>query len=139
MRIYDQGYQFVATHERANEPGERLTHLDHLPQHKLHSFLQTRESCTEQARTLGVATLALVERLLEDPILVHIQGKYSPQRLEAASARALRFDDPSYKTVKRILHEGLENAALPVPVTLVSPEVFAFARPVEEIFGRQED
>ena len=51
--------------------------------------------------------------------------------------RALRFDDASYTTVKRILHEGLENTALPVPVPHVSPEAFAFARPVEEIFGKQ--
>jgi transposase len=146
VRIYDCEYQLVATHERATKPGERLTHPDHLPQHKLPGLLQTRQSCTELARTVGEATLALVERLLEDPILerlptagrlVRLAEKYSPQRLEAACARALRFDDASYTTVKRILHEGLENAALPAPVALLSPEAFAFARPVEEIFGKQ--
>ena len=49
---------------------------------------------------------------------------------------SLRFDDASYTTVKRILHEGLENAALPAaPLICPSSEAFAFARPVEEIFG----
>ena len=87
-----------------HKPGERLTHPDHLPQHKLPGLLQTRESCTELARTVGVATLALVERLLEDPLLerlptagrlVRLADKYSPLRLEAACARALRFEDGS--------------------------------------------
>jgi transposase len=144
VRLYDRAYQLVATHERAKKPGERLTHPDHLPAHKLPGLLQTRESCREEAGAVGAATLALVERLLEDPILdrlptagrlVRLQGKYSPERLEAACARALRFEDPSYTTVKRILHQGLENAALPAPPVAVSSEAFAFVRPVEEIFG----
>jgi len=144
VRIYDQDYQLVATHERAAKPGERLTHPDHLPPNKLPGLLQTRESCTEQARCVGEATLALVERLLEDPLLerlptagrlVRLADKYSSARLEAACARALRFDDASYTTVKRILHQGLENADLPATPIACSSEAFAFARPVEEIFG----
>lgn len=144
--LYDSAYQLVATHERAKKPGERLTHPDHLPQHKLPGLLQSRESCTEQAGAVGDATLALVERLLEDPVLdrlptagrlVRLADKYSPERLEAACARALRFEDPSYTTVKRILHEGLENAALPAAAPPLPSEAFAFVRPVEEIFGSQ--
>ena len=75
-----------------------------------------------------------MQTLLDDPILerlpsagrlVRLQAKYSPARLEAACARALRFDDPTYTTVKRILREGLENAALPeeVPAPLLLPRL----------------
>ncbi len=144
VRLYDSAYQLLATHERAQKPGERLTHPDHLPEHKLPGLLQSRESCTELARTVGEATLALVLRLLEDPVLdrlptagrlVRLADKYSPERLEAACARALRFEEASYTTVKRILHEGLENAALPAAPVALSSEAFVFARPVEEIFG----
>lgn len=146
VRLYDSAYQCVATHERAQKPGERLTHPDHLPPHKLPGLLQSRESCREQAGAVGTATLALVERLLEDPILdrlptagrlVRLANKYSSERLEAACARALRFDEASYTTVKRILHEGLENAALPAAPAPLATEALAFARPVEEIFGKQ--
>ena len=143
--LYDSAYHCVATHERAGQPGERLTHPDHLPPHKLPGLLQTRQSCLEEAALIGEATAQIVQTLLDDPILdrlpsagrlVRLQAKYSPARLEAACARALRFDDPTYTTVKRILREGLENAALPEesPTVLSSP-AFTFARPVEEIFG----
>jgi transposase len=145
VRLYDSAYQCVATHERAGQPGERLTHPDHLPPHKLPGLLQTRQSCLEDAARIGTATAQVVQTLLDDPILerlpsagrlVRLQAKYSPARLEAACARALRFDDPTYTTVKRILREGLENAALPeeAPAPAPSP-AFTFARPVEEIFG----
>ena len=45
-------------------PGERLTHLDHLPPEKVPGLLITRERCREQAGAIGPATAALVEQLL---------------------------------------------------------------------------
>ena len=56
VRLYDSEYQLVATHERAKQPGERLTHPDHLPPHKLPGLLQTRQSCLEDAARIGTAT-----------------------------------------------------------------------------------
>ena len=145
VRLYDSAYHCVATHERAKQPGERLTHPDHLPPHKVPGLLQTRHSCLEDAARIGDATLQIVAALLDDPILerlptagrlVRLQAKYSPARLEAACARALCFDDPTYTTVKRILREGLENAPVVAHTSAPLPsEAFAFARPVEEIFG----
>src|SRR5262249_37756771 len=35
VRIYTTDFQLVATHPRAQHPGERLTHPDHLPPEKL--------------------------------------------------------------------------------------------------------
>jgi len=35
VRIYTAKYKLVATHERAQKPGQRQTHPDHLPPYLL--------------------------------------------------------------------------------------------------------
>lgn len=35
VKIFTVNYALIATHSRAEQPGERLTHLDHLPPHKI--------------------------------------------------------------------------------------------------------
>jgi hypothetical protein len=37
--------------------------------------------------------------------LLKLGERFGPERLEAACARALRFDDPAYITIKHILGE----------------------------------
>ena len=57
-------------------------------------------------------------------------------RLEAACRRALHFDDPVYRTVKRILAEGLDAAPLPgQPVP--APPAHAFVRSAIELVGER--
>jgi hypothetical protein len=84
----------------------------------------------------------IVQGLLNDPVLyriptagrlVRLKNRFSAQRLEAACQRALTFGDPSYKTIKRILEQGLDQAAAPVPVVL--PVATTFARSAEELVG----
>ena len=145
VRLYTPDYQLVATHERAQKAGERKTHPDHLPPHKLAGLQQTRSSCLQAAQEIGPATHQIVTHLLEDAVverlpsagrLVRLAHTYSPVRLEAACARALAFDDPSYTTVKRILQKELETHAAPLPKAAPAiPEACAFARSVEELFG----
>jgi len=144
VRLYDADHRCVATHERATQPGQRVTHPDHLPPHKRPGLEQTRESCREQAHAVGPATTEIVEALLADPVLerlptagrlVRLANRYSAPRLEAACARALRFGDPTYPTVKGILQQGLESAPdAPRRPDLRSP-VYTFARSAEELFG----
>lgn len=146
VRLYDTDHRCVATHERATEPGQRRTHPDHLPSNKRPGLEQTRESCREQARAVGPATTKIVEELLSDPVLerlptagrlVRLANRYSAPRLEAACARALRFGDPTYPTVKGILQQGMENAPdAPGVPERVSPS-YTFARGAEELFGGQ--
>ena len=47
--------------------------------------------------------------------------------------RALWFEDPSYKTVKRILVEGLDQAEPCLPICL--PPATTFARSADELVG----
>jgi transposase len=142
VRIYSSEHKLLATHDRAQRPGERKPHLDHLPPDTVPGLALSRESCLTAAQELGAATLEVAQTLLNDPIvdrmytvgrLVRLRSKFGDERLEDACRRALCFGDPAYKTVKRILAQGLENEPLPEVVT--SPEATTFVRSAEELVG----
>jgi transposase len=138
VELYNSDHELVATHDRAQAAGDRVTTLAHLPPEKVPGLLLTRECCQEQAKAMGPATAALVEQLLahrpEDRLrtagrLVRLAERASPARLERACARAWAFGSADYPTVKRILLAGLEGAepgglpAFPMlpPTPLVAP------------------
>jgi transposase len=142
VRLFNQAYQLVATHERADKPGVRRTHLDHLPPEKVPGLTLTRDKAREEAVQVGPATTEVVQSLLADPVverlptvgrLLKLRTSYGDKRLEAACRRALAFDDPTYKTVKRILVKGLEDEPLP-EATAPSP-ARSFVRPLNELLG----
>jgi hypothetical protein len=142
VRIFDEAYNLKATHERATQPGQRLTHLAHLPPTKVPGLIQDWDSLLAEAEAIGPALHQMVQNLLEDPVLyrlptagrlVRLKNRYGTQRLEAAARRALWFEDPSYKTVKRILAQGLDQEATPLPVCL--PPATTFARSADELVG----
>lgn len=144
VRIYTQDYQLLATHERAENPGHRLTHPDHLPPEKLPGWLLNRDACQETAAKIGSATQQLVEQLLDDPVvdrlptvgrLLRLSERFGEQRLEQACQRALHFDDPAYKTVKRILTEGLDNEPLHDPAPTASTPARTFVRGIVDLVG----
>ncbi|MBN98295.1 MAG: hypothetical protein CME16_03460 [Gemmatimonadetes bacterium] len=124
LRIYTQDHQLVATHTRAEEPGQRQTHPQHLPADKQAGVLWQRPECRHLAKQLDPATAHIVEGWLTDPVLerlptarrlLRLENQVGAQRLEAACARAVRFGDPVYKTIRRILTQGLENQPDPAP------------------------
>lgn len=142
VRLYNTVYELMATHERARQPGERKTHPDHYPQEKLPGLMRTREQCLEQAEALGQAVQQVVAAILSDPALdtVHQAGRllglcehYGQERLEAACQRALKYADPSYKTIKGILKSTLEQEIQSPLVQL--PVAQTFSRPVDELVG----
>lgn len=142
VQIYTQDYQRVATHPRAQRPGQRLTNFDHLPPHKVPGLLINRDICRQQASEIGRATRQVVDRFLdhrpEDRLrtagrLLRLAERFGAQRLEAACARALRFDDPAYMTVKRILEQGLDAQEL--PATEPAPPAQVFVRTPAELVG----
>jgi hypothetical protein len=55
VRLFNEKYELVATHERATKPGSRQTHRDHYPPEKLPGLERTREGCLAQAAELGPA------------------------------------------------------------------------------------
>jgi len=143
VQIYTGDYQVIATHTRAHRPGQRVTNLNHLPHHKVAGLLLTRESCRQQAAEIGPSTQEVVARLLdhrpEDRLrtagrLLRLADRFGQKRLEAACARALRFDDPSYMTIKHILEQGLDAEDL-AETTKPLPSAMAFVRTAEELVG----
>ena len=94
------------------------------------------------ATEIGPATRQIVDRMLdhrpEDRLrmagrLLKLGERFGPDRLEAACARALRFDDPAYMTVKHILEQGLD--AEEIPSTEPAPAALAFVRTAAELVG----
>lgn len=121
VELYTRDHQLVATPTRARSPGERQTHLDHLPPEKVPGLTLTREACRAQAAAIGPATSDLVESLLEQRPLdrLRVAGRvlrlaqsFSAVRLERACARAAHFGAGDYPTLKRILQEGLDQEPL---------------------------
>jgi transposase len=143
VQIYGMDYQLVATHPRAQYPGQRLTNPDHLPPQKTAGLALSREGCRQQAAEIGAATTEVVNALLEhkpeDRLraagrLLRLGERFGKVRLEAACARALRCDDASYMTVKRILEQALDLEAVPAPEP--TPPARIFVRPADELVGR---
>jgi transposase len=142
VRIFDKDYHLVASHDRAAQPGSRLTELDHLPPELVPGLTLSREGCWQQAALIGPATSRIVEIYLADPVvdrlptvgrLLRLQEAYGANRLEAACVRALAFGDPNYRTIKQILEKGLEHA--PSPAIPTDPPVTSFVRSPQELFG----
>lgn len=137
VELYDAAYRRVAIHDRATTPGQRLTRLEHLPPQKVPGLLLNRSLCQAQAAAIGPTTSALVAALLahrpEDRLrtagrLLRLADRFTPQRLEAACARAQAYGDGDYVTVKRILQEELDQRPLAVAwPTPATPRTFARA------------
>jgi transposase len=143
VRLYTDSYQLVASHTRAREAGTRQTNLAHLPPTHLEGLVMTREMCVEAAADIGLATHETVVAILADTAvdrlptarrLLHLRETFGDLRLEAACARANRFDDPSYRTVKRILVNKLDVVSSPPAVA--TPTAAHFVRKTSEILGK---
>jgi transposase len=96
----------------------RQTDWDDYPPEKVAFLMRTPAWCRKRAAELGPAVVEVMASLLEVNALhrlrsaqgvVRLADKYSPERLDAACARALAVGDPSYRTVKGILAAGTES------------------------------
>lgn len=143
VRLYTADFTLVATHTRAQHPGERVTTSDHLPPEKLPGIRIEEDQCRTSASAVGPATRELVEALLGDEVvdrrrtvvrLLSLATRYSDERLERACARALRFATPDYLTVKRILKQGLDQEELPPEP--VDATAHTFIRSAQELLGQ---
>jgi transposase len=142
VRLYTADYQLVATHPRAERPGERQTHPDHLPQAKLPQVLWNRELCQALAAEVGPATTTITQQLLADRVvdrhsrvvrILRLRDTVGDQRLEAACARALHYGDLTYVTIKHILAHGLEAADRPAAAAPAPARTFV--RTAAELLG----
>jgi transposase len=117
----------VASHIRSVRPGQHTTDPAHMPEsHRRHAEW-TPSRILDWAGKTGPETARLAEAILTDRRhpeqgfrsclgILRLSKKYTPERLEAACARAYAGGARSYRSVKSILEKGLDHLpALPFP------------------------
>jgi hypothetical protein len=135
-------WELMACHSRAMRPGERHTNPLHLPTYKVPGLVLDRSACLVLAAQIGSATEHVVATWLADPVidrlpmvgrLLRLRQRFGDDRLQVACARAVRFDDISYSTIKRILINGLDRETPPAEAT--TPSGQTFVRSADELVG----
>lgn len=138
-----QGQKLVATHVRCQKPGQWQTRLEHYPEHKAAYLQRTPDFCRQIAAHLGPAASKVVETLLSERPLDNLRSVQAilrqeetvgAQRLEAACARAIYYNDLRYRRIKDILNAALDREPLPDTTTVLPTSSHTFARPVTEFF-----
>ena len=146
VALYED-YRHLATHLRAQRPGQRVTLGDHLPPEARHFFERDRRWCATQAQAVGPRCTELVARLLGDAIAERLRAaqgvlamgkRYGAARLEAACERALMHDSAHYRTVKTILATGADLQPLVEPQTPAAYARARFTRSAADLFGTAE-
>lgn len=138
VKIFLDG-QLIKTHCRAERPGTWVTDPSDYPPEKLAYLMRTPSYCRRQAAEIGPETETLISKILSEhamrnlrkaQAILRLAGKYGHQRMEAASRRALLFDNLRYRSIKRILEKGLdeEQQAPCVHDTPLSPLGLRFLR-----------
>lgn len=122
----------IASHRRRRGRGEYATDPAHMPHaHRAHAEW-TPSRLIAWAEQTGPTTAELVARILATKPhpeqgyraclgLMRLSKRHGPARLEAAAARALQLDAPSYRTVQNILASGVEQLPLPERATEPPP------------------
>jgi transposase len=113
----------VASHQRFYGKGRYSTVLQHRPPSHKKYLEWTPERVVNWAKSVGPNTGMMAQGILERRAvpeqgirsclgLLRLAKGHTPQRLEAACARALTLGAYSYQSVKSILAKGLDQTAL---------------------------
>jgi hypothetical protein len=114
---------------------------EHMPPNHQKYIQWNGERFRAWAVKIGANTAAVVEAILSTHrveqqgyracmALLKMSDKHTPERLEAACAKALRYTpSPSYKSIQTILKSGLDRAEEQTPTPDVSR--FSFTRGAE--------
>jgi transposase len=113
----------VAAHKRSYVPGGFTTLTEHMPKSHQRYLQWSPSRIIKWAGKTGPHTEKLVTRILENRPhpeqgfrsalgIVRLGKHYTPERVEKASIRALAIGACSYKSVKSILKNGLDQQPL---------------------------
>ncbi|HNK18810.1 MAG TPA: IS21 family transposase [Piscinibacter sp.] len=123
----------VASHVRSYQRGQHTTLPEHMPKsHRAHAEWSPRR-LIQWGASIGVHTGTVVEHLLRSKPhpeqgyraclgLLALARQYGPERLEAASALAVRLGSPTRWSVKSILQSGRDRHAPGEALALQLPE-----------------
>lgn len=147
VEIY-QGHELIATHPRSLNPGEWHTRMEHYPAHEAAYLERTPAYCRRLAISIGPATSQVVATLFADrPLyrlrsvqaILRLEDSFGAERLEAACVRAIYFNDPSYRRIKVILKNNLDQEPLPEQMILWPSQPHRFARSASEFFDSEKE
>jgi len=127
VEIYHQGTH-VARHKKQPSNYGYSTIDEHMPPN--HQFIKgwSPEYFIGKGTLIGHHTTEVIKHIIQrykHPEqayksclgLLNLDKQYGPERLEAASTRAIYFEAPNYRTVKDILLQGLDQQPLPDTTT----------------------
>jgi transposase len=123
VKLYRAG-ELVKVHPRKPKGG-RSTDYDDYPSERTAYAMRAPDHVIRQAMQLGSNVGHFAERLLEGTFpwsklrqgqkLLRLADRYTPERLDAACARALGFELLEVRRVERILVLALEHEGQPAP------------------------
>jgi transposase len=135
LRIVELFYRgkLVASHMRCTQPGRFTTLAEHRPPKHRAVIELNHERLRERAQAIGPATAAIIERqwlakqhpeqtLRRSLGILRLARDFSPSRLEAACAQALKLDVLSYRTIRALLDA---QGSTPTPTPTAQAELFA--------------
>ncbi len=110
----------IVTHGRSYQKGKYTTLIEHMPKSHQKHLEWTPSRIIQWAEQIGPATGKLIETILSTRPhpeqgfrsclgILRLGKKYSQERLEAASIRAVHFRAFSYKSIKSILETGFDH------------------------------
>lgn len=122
----------VASHFRSRQKDRHTTCREHMPKDHLAHAEWTPERIKRWVGQAGTSTAEVAEAIMASRAhpeqgfracmgLKRLGEKLGPERLEAACARALALQSPSYQSVKSILEKGLDREPLPQPAPPIPP------------------
>jgi transposase len=124
VEVFHKGER-IASHIRSWRKGGYTTVHDHMPASHRHHAEWSPQRLVDWASKTGTATAELVEHLMATYPhpehgyraclgIMRLAKTYGSHRLEAACRRALAVGSYRYQSIKSILHNGLDQAELPV-------------------------
>ncbi len=119
VEVYENNIR-IASHLRNHRPNGYTTEKDHMPHKHQYMAEWNPERFSSWAHSIGEPVQTLVDSILnsrEHPEqayktclgILNLSTQYSPHRLAKACARSLRYEIYTYKGVKNILENNMEE------------------------------